>query len=632
MISLQNISFDFGGRYLYKDASWHIKPGQRIGLIGRNGTGKSTLLKIITGEISVSEGIIGKQNSLKISYLHQDLLSVQYNTSILEVAMMAFADVLEIEHKLHEKLHALEKHYTEELLEEVGELQHAFEMADGYRIQSKASEVLEGLGFKSADLQRPLEEFSGGWRMRVILAQMLLTEPDLLMLDEPTNHLDLPSIEWLEGYLNDFPGAVIVVSHDRQFLDKVCRQMVEIRQQKFHHYEGNYSFYLEEREERMDLLQREFDNQQQYIKDQEKFINRFRAKASKATAVQSRIKQLGRLDMIEAPDDDEADVKIKFSISTSGGKIITAFEHISKSYGPQSIFKNIHGQIERGDKIALIGANGTGKTTLLNILAGKTDFTGTLTPGYQVNPSVYAQHQLDSLTLENTILDELRTYAPDVPDVEIRTLLGCFLFTGDDVFKKIRVLSGGEKSRVALAKTLLTRANFLLLDEPTNHLDMKAVNILASALVDYAGTLLMVSHDRHFIRKVANKIWWIENNELKEYPGTYDEYLIWETKRKKTTQPAEVKNQSSKAKLPASEKPKEKSVSQWQKEIQDIEAQISQMQNAKIDIEKQFETVKPGDDFKQLSEKYEQLGKELANLHETYDQIFQSYIESNPPT
>ena len=524
MLSLNNISFEFGGRYLYKDTTWQINPGEKIGLIGANGTGKSTLLRIINGEYSLESGNISRLKNLSLGFLNQDLLSYNSEKNILDVAMEAFSAQLKLHEEIEEILIRLEHDHSEELLHLLHDKQTAYEAADGYNLQYKAEQLLEGLGFTTNDLKRPLTTFSGGWRMRVMLAKIMLQQPDILMLDEPTNHLDLPSILWIENYLVDYKGTVIIVSHDRYFLDKVINITAEIANSKITLYKGNYSFYLEEKEVRDELQASQFENQQQYIKEQEKLINRFRAKASKAKMAQSRIKKLDKLERIEDVASNNATVKIKFDIGQQSGKVISKLQIKEKSYDKLKIFENTEGLIERGDKIALIGANGRGKSTLLRMINGSEQFEGKHENGYNVIKSFYAQHQLESLNLNNDMMQELQQFAPAETDARLRGVLGSFLFSGDEVFKKIKVLSGGEKSRVALAKTILSKANFLILDEPTNHLDMQTVNTLIQVLQEFEGTFIVVSHDRYFISQIANKIWWIENHQLKEYPGDYDEY------------------------------------------------------------------------------------------------------------
>ena len=498
MFVLQQISFEFGSRTLFSELNWHIRPQEKIGLIGANGTGKSTLLRIISGEYSPGSGNISKRNDLVLGFLNQDLLSYLSDKSILDVAMEAF----EKANKLHEEieiiLHKLETDHSDQILDKLHRLQSEYEALDGYQLQSKAESILEGLGFNTADLSRPLKEFSGGWRMRVMLAKTLLQNPHLLLLDEPTNHLDLPSIQWLESYLHDYEGAVVIVSHDRYFLDKIVTKIGELENEKLTLYTGNYSDYLIEKEERQVLQQNAFKNQEKYIKEQERFIERFRAKASKASAVQSRVKALEKLDRVDAVEGPSAAIKIKFAVDRQPGRIISKLHIDRKAYGEVELMKNTEAEISRGDKIAFIGANGKGKSTLLRMIDGTEIFEGKAEPTHNVIPAFYAQHQLESLNKENDALDELRSTAPDETDTYLRSLLGAFLLKGDDVFKKIKVLSGGERARVALAKTILARANFLLLDEPTNHLDIQSVNVLVEVLNKYEGTYIVVSHDRYF--------------------------------------------------------------------------------------------------------------------------------------
>ncbi|MFI5218265.1 MAG: ribosomal protection-like ABC-F family protein [Bacteroidia bacterium] len=537
MLVLNNITFEFGARALYRDTSWHIKPNEKIGLIGANGTGKSTLLRVIAGEYKVTSGEITGRKSLTIGFLNQDLLSYESENSILHVAMEAFDKENKIHDEIEEVLEKLHHDHSENLINRLHDLQTEYEALDGYNIQYKAESILEGLGFSTADLRRPLKEFSGGWRMRVMLAKILLKKPGLLLLDEPTNHLDLPSIQWIEEYLSEYEGTIVIVSHDRYFLDRVVTKIVEIANEKLTSYSGNYAFYLQEKSMREELQRSQFKNQEKYVKEQEKLIDRFRYKASKAKLAQSRIKMLEKLERIDDVENTNAEIRINFNFSQQPGRAIIDMDVKSKKYGTQVIFENTKVSIERGDKIALIGANGKGKSTLLRMIDGSEKFDGESKLGYNVIKSFYAQHQLESLHLGNDLLRELQIYAPEQTDATLRALLGAFLFSGDDVFKKIKVLSGGEKSRVALAKTILTKANFLLLDEPTNHLDIQSVNILIQVLRKYEGSYVIVSHDRFFLAEVANKIWYIENKQLKEYPGTYEEYELWVEKNKKASIP-----------------------------------------------------------------------------------------------
>ncbi len=638
MIALTDIGFEFGGRFLYRNANWHIKPNERIGLIGMNGTGKSTLLRVINGEYQLTEGNISKPRDLTIGFLNQDQLSFETEASILQVAMSAFQRQLDLEIEIEKILKVMETDYSDEVLNKLSNLQTEFDALDGYNIHHKCEKVLEGLGFTTAQLQQPYKKFSGGWRMRVMLAKLLLQNPNLLMLDEPTNHLDLPTIEWLENYLRDYDGTVIVVSHDREFLDKMVTKIVEVSMQKINEYSGNYSFYLESKSERMDLQQRQFDNQQQYIKQQEQFINRFKAKASKATAAQSRVKLLEKLDRIEAPEDDNAEINIDFRINTQSGKVVSEIKNVSKSFPDIDILKKASGEIVRGDKIALIGANGKGKSTLLRLVAGTDVYDGEITTGHNVIQAFYAQHQLESLNVENEIIEEMRQYGADRTETELRTILGCFLFTNDEVFKKIKVLSGGEKARVALARTLLAEANFMLLDEPTNHLDMRSINILIQALQQYQGTFVVVSHDRFFVSQIANKIWWLEDGEIKEYLGTYDEYEYWRQKQEdiKKLQDAHQKKLNADAPKPKKEveknnnKPAGNQLQKLQKEFAEIEKSIAGLKTKITDTEQHFldtALMQNVQKAQELNAGYELLKKELKQLEADYEKLFEAIME-----
>ncbi|MDF2158178.1 ribosomal protection-like ABC-F family protein [Algoriphagus sp. CAU 1675] len=595
MLSITNLSYFIGGRALYENANLHIKPKDKIGLVGQNGTGKSTLLKIISGDYQPTSGDVQKAKDCTIGFLNQDLLSYQSDESILNVALAAFKETLALQDEIDEVLKKMETDHSEEIINRLAFLQDRFESNEGYTIKAKAEEVLEGIGFKTEDLNKPLRTFSGGWRMRVMLAKLLLEKPSLLMLDEPTNHLDLPSIQWVENYLKTYEGAVIVVSHDQTFLDNCVTTIVEVANHTLTIYPGNYSFYKKEKKERMEIQQNAYENQQQMIKQTERFIERFRAKASKSNQVQSRIKALDRMDRVHQVVDDEAFVNFNFKFSQKSGRDVVVLDHVSKSYGDLVILKDTSARIERGDKIALIGANGKGKSTLLRIIDGSEKIEGTRTEGHNVIKSFFAQHQLEALTLDNEIIQEMSQAGSSKSETELRNVLGCFLFTNDDVFKKIKVLSGGEKSRVALAKTLISEANFLLLDEPTNHLDFQSVNILIQALQQYEGSFITVSHDRHFIRGVANKIWYIENHQIKEYPGTYDEYEFWKSQQEESNQVQE----------------KEKSV---KKVTVKPQADNFELQQAKRDLKKlEEQLLKVEVAVEQLEAQKASLEAELAN-------------------
>ncbi|WP_338815002.1 ABC-F family ATP-binding cassette domain-containing protein [Bernardetia sp. Wsw4-3y2] len=617
MLSINNLSFYFADRPIYFEASLHVKPKERIGLIGANGTGKSTLLRLIDGEYTPDEGDISKAKDCTLGFLNQDLLSYESHEPIINVAMQAFTRENELSARINKILSKIETEYNDKLLDELATLQTEFETLGGYSIQARAEEILEGLGFKTAELTKPLAQFSGGWRMRVMLAKLLLQKPALLMLDEPTNHLDLPSIEWLESYLNNYEGSIMIVSHDQDFLNNCCNVIVEVWGQDLIRYSGNYDFYREEKALRADLQQKAYENQQSKIKEAERFIERFKAKASKAKQAQSRVKQLDKVERIEAVESDAPTMRMRFTFQKPSGKIVAELDHVSKSYGQLQILNEAEAMIERGDKIALIGANGKGKSTVLRMLADAESYnSGELKEGHHVRQSFYAQHQLEALHLDNDLLEELRSAGADRTEAELRAVLGCFLFAGDDIYKKIRVLSGGEKSRVALAKMLLSEANFLLLDEPTNHLDMKSVDILIEAVNNYEGTCIVVSHNRHFIQSIANKIWWIEEGKIKVYPGTYDEFKYWkqlrdaeEKENKSTSLEAKKAKEEKQAKQEEYKNSKQNNQHLSQEEQKELQRKVRQAERNLENVEKEVN---------KLETEIKELEKELA-LPSTYE-------------
>jgi ATP-binding cassette subfamily F protein 3 len=637
MIAINNLTFEIGARALYDEANWHIKPGEKIGLIGANGTGKTTLLKIIVGDYKPTSGTISMAKDLTMGYLNQDLLSYSSDKNIVHVAMEAFERQNQLHDEIEVLLKKLETDYTEDLINKLSDKQHEFELLDGYNIEYKAHEILAGLGFSEQDCQRKLSTFSGGWRMRVMLAKILLQAPDILLLDEPTNHLDLPSIQWLEDYLKAFNGAIIIVSHDRWFLDKVINRTVESRKGKLTVYAGNYTFYLEEKALREEIQRGEFKNQQSKIKQEERLIERFRAKASKAKMAQSRIKMLDKMERVDDVDDDNPSVNFAFRFSKQSGRHVVTLEDIVKKYPAIDILDGGEAVIEKGDKIALIGANGKGKSTLLRIIANADhDYTGKVTTGHNVTTTFFAQHQLESLHLEHQILQELQAFAPKHTDTELRTILGSFLFTGDDVFKKIKVLSGGEKSRVALAKALTADANFLVLDEPTNHLDMQSVNILIQALEQYEGTFIVVSHDRYFLDNVANKIWFIEDQKIKIYPGTYAEFDEWYSKRKlepKAAAPAPQPKKEEKKPEPAKQQHGENKHQQLKKLNQDLakmEEQIAALDKTVKEFEAKLADTKIYTDSQKLKETnaaYNQKQAELKQIQQKWETLAEQILE-----
>jgi ATP-binding cassette subfamily F protein 3 len=648
LAGLQNVTFEFGARTIVKDATWHIHPMERIGLIGYNGTGKSTLLKLLVGEYQPSAGTIERSRNTTIGYLHQDLLSFDTGESILEVAMHAFDKAKALEKELDRLTKEIEKQSSDELLHEYSDKLHRFEEAGGYTMQHQTEEVLQGLGFSSNDLQRPYREFSGGWRMRVLLAKMILQQPDLLLLDEPTNHLDLPSIEWLEKYLQHYKGAVVIVSHDKYFLDRMVKKTVELYQRELHFYSGNYSFYEAEKQQRIEIQQRAYENQQDYIRQNERLIERFRAKASKASMAQSLIKKLDKLERIEETEIERPNIRINFNIEKTPGKILVELKHITKHFKEIDLLDNASAEIERGDKIALIGANGKGKSTLLRIIAGTEPFEGERKWGHNVDDAFYAQHQLEALNLNNTVIDEMKEAGSQKTELELRTLLGCFLFSGDEADKKIKVLSGGEKARVALAKTILSKANFLLLDEPTNHLDIHSTELLVDALKRYEGSYILVSHDRYFISKTANKIWEIIDHEIKEFKGGYEEYVEWKERmnsksevrnqkpqetiklKPQTTNKETIQEKSTRSGAGADKTAIKKELQKQQRIFQQLEKQIAELTQQKEELEIRLtkpEVYASGEEFKKTESAYKTVLNKLETANKEYETIFEKIIE-----
>jgi len=646
LIGLQNVTFEFGARVIVEDATWHINPGERIGLIGYNGTGKSTLLKLIVGQYSPSKGTVEKGRDTTLGYLHQDLLSFDTSESILEVAMGAFERIRQLEKEIEELGIELETKEDEKLLTEYTDKLHEMDVLDGYNIQYKTEEVLHGLGFTTEQMHKPYQQFSGGWRMRVLLAKMILQSPDVLLLDEPTNHLDLPSIEWLEKYLIHYQGSVVIVSHDKYFLNRMVNKIVEIYQQELHIYSGNYEYYETEKQIRIEMQQRAFENQQEYIKQQERFVERFKAKASKAAAAQSIMKRLDKIDRIENVEIERPNIRINFQVNNQPGRVLVTLKEIDKQYGENVIIQGGKAEIDRGDKIALIGANGKGKSTLLRIIAGtEENFGGERIWGHNVESSFYAQHQLEALTLDNTILNEMLESRSGKTEVELRSLLGCFLFSGDDSDKKIKVLSGGEKARVALAKVIVSKSNFLMLDEPTNHLDMHSVELLADALNKYEGSLILVSHDRFFVSRTANKIWEIVDHEIKEFKGSYTEYVEWkermakqakEESRKAGIKDEPIKKQEEQKKQPlppvkVENKPRidNTELKKLQNKFSKIEQELEQLKQQKHLVETELaapDSYKDVTKFAETERKYKEVNAKIKIAEANYEQLFEQIV------
>jgi ATP-binding cassette subfamily F protein 3 len=628
LLSLENIGIEFSGRWLLRNTSYQFLPKERIGLIGRNGAGKSTLLRMINQEISPSEGKIHRAGKLEIAFFNQDLLSYQTDRPIVEVARDAFAPLLQLQAEIDEILAQLEQGNDDpKLFDQLHHKQEAFETGEGKLIDSKVHSTLAGLGFDPGSHQQPFQTFSGGWRMRVLLAKMLLMEPDILLLDEPTNHLDLPSIQWLENYLKGFKGATILVSHDRFFIDRMAEKIIEISHGQLEIYGGNYAYYLKEKALRKEQQQRAYENQQKMLAQQERFINRFRYKASKAKQVQSKIKQLEKIERIAAPEEESIGLNMRFLIKTKSGKEVLRLKDIDKAYGENQVLQNSSATIMRGDKIGLIGANGLGKSTLLRILAGTEPHEGTCDPGHNVEPAFYAQHQLEALNLKRSILEEMDAHVRDRTETEIRSLLGCFMFSGEDVDKKIQVLSGGEKSRVALAKTLASEANFLLLDEPTNHLDIQSIQVLVDSLNAYEGTYVLVSHDRYFLEKVSNKIWYIENKQVKEYPGNYAEFAEWQARREDDAQVAAASKPASvqPSVQPSAEgkslsyheqKQRKNRLKKLQREQTELENKIEALENQVAELESLMADPEVASDAEKLQDTFAQHRQTKAKIEE----------------
>lgn len=639
LLGLQNVTFEFGARTIVEDATWHIQPGERIGLIGYNGTGKSTILKVLTGQYSPSKGTVEKGRETTIGFLHQDLLGFDTNETILEVALGAFERVKQLEKELEEVGKELEKTGDEKLANEYAELLHEMDVLDGYSIEHRTEEILQGLGFSNEDLRKPYKNFSGGWRMRVLLAKLILQQPDVLLLDEPTNHLDMPSIEWLEKYLQHYPGAVVIVSHDRYFLDRMINKVVELYQQELHFYSGNYSYYESEKQLRVDMQKKAYENQQDYIRQQERFVERFKAKASKAAQAQSIMKRLDKLDRIEDVDIERPNMKINFAVEKQPGRTIVALKNISKNFKEIKIVENASAEIERGDKIALIGANGKGKSTLLRIIADRESFTGEREWGYNVQESFYAQHQVDALNFNNDLVQEMQEARSGKNDLEIRALLGAFLFSGEDVDKKIKVLSGGERARIALAKTIASKANFLMLDEPTNHLDIHSVDLLAEALIKYEGSLILVSHDRYFISKIANKIWEIDNHLIREFKGTYAEWEGWkerrlkeeaEAKKNAPAEPKPVIKQETKPEAKMPDNNQKKQLDKLKKQFKQLEEKLEALNKTKTELELTLADPKIYNDkekFLHTETAYKEACAKLATLNADYEKAFEEILE-----
>jgi ATP-binding cassette subfamily F protein 3 len=589
MLNIHKLSVGFGGEYLFEDISFRLHAGDRVGLIGKNGAGKSTLLKLLSKDMAPDTGVIASEKDLKLGFLRQDIDFVQGRT-VLEEAQQAFEEIKALELQLDEINHQLatrtdyESEGYLQLIEDLSEMTQRYEMVGGYNYQGETEKILQGLGFNRSDFDKKTETFSGGWRMRIELAKLLLQTNDVLLLDEPTNHLDIESIIWLEQFLNQFTGAVVIVSHDKMFLDHVTNRSIEISLGRIYDYNKPYSQYLVLRSELKELQLNAQKNQEKQIQQTERLIEKFRAKASKATMAQSLIKKLDKIDRIEVDEDDNSVMKLKFPVSVTPGKVVIESHGVSKAYGDHQVLSQIDLLIERDSKTAFVGQNGQGKSTLAKIIVGDIKASeGHVKLGHNVQIGYFAQNQAEYLDGNKTVLDTMIDAANESNRAKVRDILGSFLFRGDDADKYVRVLSGGERNRLALAKMLLQPLNVLVMDEPTNHLDIKSKNVLKQALQSFEGTLLLVSHDRDFLQGLTNKVYEFKDQKIKEYLGDIDFYL--EQRKVADFRAIEKKQQQKKLtkEVPVDKElsyKEQKAMKSLQNKLSNIEAQISDLEAA----------------------------------------------------
>ncbi len=530
MLNIHNLSVSFGGEFLFEEISFKLNPGDKVGLIGKNGAGKSTLLRLLAKEMKGDSGVIASDKEVKIGFLKQDI-DFERGRTVLEEAHQAFKALKKLEFQLgeiNEQLAVRDDYESEgyhQLMVDLNEVTHRYEILGGYNYQGETEKVLLGLGFKRADFENQTDTFSGGWRMRIELAKLLLQNNDVLLLDEPTNHLDIESIIWLEQFLKTYPGAVVIVSHDKMFLDNVTNRTIEISLGRIYDYNKPYSAYLVLRKEMREQQLNAQKNQEREIQQAERLIEKFRAKSSKASMAQSLIKKLDKIERIEVDEEDNAVMNVRFPVSVQPGKVVVEGQGIGKSYGEKLVFKDVNVMVERGSKIAFVGQNGQGKTTLAKIIVGELDYSGALKLGHNVQLGYFAQNQADYLEEKKTVHDIMLNAANETNRTKVRDILGSFLFRGDDVDKQVKVLSGGERNRLALAKLLLQPFNVLVMDEPTNHLDIKSKNVLKQALNNFEGTLILVSHDRDFLQGLTEKVYEFREGNVKEFLGDIDDYL-----------------------------------------------------------------------------------------------------------
>ena len=535
MIRVENMEKRFGPQVLFQDLSWHIRPGERIGLVGPNGAGKTTLVRILAGREEADSGKVQKARTIRVGYLPQEIMEFDQGT-ILESALEGQGEVASLEREMHALADRMaaqpQGSEADELTTRYGQVQDRFAALGGYDLETRARTILTGLGFDPENLDRPLDELSGGWQMRVALARLLLADPDLLLLDEPTNHLDLESLDWLEEFLQARDGAFVVISHDRYFLNRMVGRIADLGNGRLTLYNGNYDHFIQDRERRFAAVEAAARNQAREVEKMEKFIGRFRAQATKARQVQSRIRMLEKMEKIEAPSRHEETVRFRFPQPPRSGQLVMSLENLTKRYGDLTVYEGIDFRLQRGDRIALVGPNGAGKSTLLKVLTGTLPFEGgSRQAGHNVSLAYYAQHALDALDPRSTVLAAVSQAADISMQPRLRGILASFLFDADEWDKTVSVLSGGEKARLALAKMLLRPANLLLMDEPTNHLDLHSRDVLENSLAEYTGTLCFISHDRYFINRIATAVCEVDNGRLEMHPGNYEEFLARKAQR-----------------------------------------------------------------------------------------------------
>ena len=637
MIDLINFSVQFSGKYLFEDVNLKINKDDKIALVGSNGTGKSTILKILAGLETQESGSINKQKNLRIGYLPQEFLSFKGKPLFDEVksSLDDVKKIIDKEESILEQLNSneLDALQKENLLWELGDIHHIKDDIDFYAIDSKIEKVLAGLGFKESDFFKNTDHFSGGWQMRIQLAKILLSENHLILLDEPTNHLDIDSLQWIIDYFQGFRGSLIIVSHDRFFINKVTTKTLEIFNKKVNFYNGKYDNYLQFCEDRKEQLESQLKTQQKKIKETEQFIERFRYKSTKAKQVQSRIKQLEKIDRVEL-ESNEDKIKVRFPDPPRSGSIAFMLKSISKSFGDNHVLKNLNMEIERGEKIALVGPNGAGKTTLSKIISGRLEpDTGQIELGHNTAISYYAQEVAENLDMQQDILDSVSAISDELTIPQLRSVLGSFLFTGDDVFKKISVLSGGEKSRIALARILLTKANLIVLDEPTNHLDFSSKKVLQEALINYTGSLILVSHDVEFLRPVVNKVFEVRAQNVKCYYGDIDYYL---SKKKEESLNTSQKNDANNDEIKSNRKIQKREEAELRKkkyqatkalkeEVLKLEEELSRLENKKEELE--LELSKP-ETFSN-PEKAKEINESYSSTKLLLDEVYEKWVEKS---